>query len=423
VASSSYGSAVLRIRDFRFLIINKFLLTFGVQMVNVTAGWHIYQLTRDPLSLGLIGLSEAAAFISFALWAGRTADRVEKRRVILRAESMVLLCVFGLWFLAWSESAAVFPIYVLFAVSGIARAFLWTSSASFSQQIVPTAIYSSAAAWNASVYEIACVLGPAAGGLLTGLWGPRYAYGIATLSVAAALVFAFRLNRHPPAPSPEKEDFFQSLSAGLRFVFRHQVLLATMLLDMFAVLFGGVVALLPIFAEMLKVGPVGLGLLRASQSVGAIIMALAQTRRPPFQNTGRTLLYAVSVFGLCIIAFGLSKNFYLSMVLLALAGAADNISVVIRSSILQAATPDHMRGRVSAINGIFIGSSNELGAFESGVAAKLVGTVPAVLFGGIMTLLTVGATMWKFPRLRKLKSVTNIGLEAGGFNTDIRRDT
>jgi MFS family permease len=402
---------VLRIPDFRLLIINKFLLTFGVQMVGVIAGWQIYQLTRDPLSLGLIGFSEAIAFIGFALWAGRTADQREKRRVILLGEGAAFLCVLTLWALAWHGNKATLPIYMIFAASGVARAFLWTAVSSYSQQIVPTAIYSSAAAWNSTVYEVACVLGPAAGGLLTGLFGAQCAYGVATLAVGAAMLFAWQLNLHPPAPNPVREGTLESLSAGLRFVLGHQVLLAAMLLDMFAVLFGGVVALLPIFAEMMKVGPVGLGLLRASQSIGAIVSALIQTRRPPFQNAGRILLQAVTVFGLCIIAFGLSRNFYLSMLLLALAGAADNISVVIRAGIIQAVTPNPMRGRVAAINGIFIGSSNELGAFESGIAARLLGTVPAVLFGGCMTLLTVGASAWKFPRLRQLKTVANLAAE------------
>jgi MFS family permease len=284
--------------------------------------------------------------------------------------------------------------------------------------IVPKEIYSSAAAWNSSAWEIASILGPATGGILYGMIGPAWAYGAATMFILAGLAYAFRLSAVQPITVKKQERVFQSLATGIRFVFQNQIILAALALDMFAVLFGGVVAVLPIFAEILSVGPIGLGLLRASQSVGAIAMALLQTRRPPFRNTGRTLLTAVGIFGVCIIGFALSRNFYLSMALLALAGMVDNISVIIRASILQAATPNHMRGRVSAVNGIFIGSSNEIGAFESGLAAKVMGTVPSVIFGGVMTLITVGAVVWRFPQLRRLKSIANLG-PAGEANREI----
>jgi predicted MFS family arabinose efflux permease len=410
----------LRIRNFRLLTLNKFLVTFGAQMMEVIVGWQIYQITHDPLSLGLIGFSEAAAFISFALWAGHIADRTEKRLLIVLAESVGLLSAVTLWAFTLVGNTRTLPIYGVIALSGLARAFLWSSSTSYSEMIVPKEIYSSAAAWNSSAWEIASILGPATGGLLYGFYGPRLAYGVAAIFIATALAVAFRLDKHPPVKGEADQDILQSLATGIRFVFAHQIILTALALDMFAVLFGGVVAILPIFAEILRVGPIGLGLLRASQSLGAITMAFIQTRRPPFRNTGRTLLTAVSLFGLCIIAFGLSTNFYLSLALLALAGMADNVSVVIRASILQAATPNPLRGRVSAVNGIFIGSSNEIGMFESGVAAKLMGTVPSVIFGGVMTLLTVAITAWKSPRLRNLQSLRQIQSPAEGFNTDLR---
>jgi len=402
------SSTVLKIRDFRLLILNKFLLTLGIQMMGIIVSWQVYQLTKDPLALGLIGFSEAAAFIGVALWAGHVSDQSEKRRLMVWAQQAMLLCALALWTLTTLHNTRTFLIYVVIASSGVARAFFWASSTTYSQMIVPKEIYSSAAAWNSSSWEIATILGPAVGGLLYGAWGAKTAYGIALAIIGLSLFFARQLNKLPPVLSQRKEPVLESLTTGFRFVFGHPIILGAMALDMFAVFFGGVVALLPIFAEMLKVGPTGLGLLRASQSLGAISMALVQTRRPPFKNMGRTLLTVVSIFGLCIIAFGFSRNFYFSMALLALAGAADNISVIIRASIQQAATPDAMRGRVSAVNGIFLGSSNELGAFESGVAAKLLGTVPAVLFGGMMTLLTVGWTMWKFPQLKNLKSVSDL---------------
>jgi MFS family permease len=404
---------VLKIRDFRLLVLNKFLLTFGAQMITVIVGWQIYQMTHDPLSLGMIGFAEAAAFISFALWAGHLADRTEKRLLILMSEVVAVICSLMLCGLTWQQNTLTLPIYIVIAASGVSRAFLWSASTSFADMIVPKEIYSSAAAWNSSAWEIASILGPAAGGLIYGFWGPLAAYSVAAGFTALALAIAFLLNKRPPVVGHEtlKMGVLESLSTGVRFVFSHQAILGALALDMFAVLFGGVVAVLPIFAEILNVGPIGLGLLRASQSLGAITMAIIQIRRPPFRHAGRTLFTVVTIFGGCIIAFGLSRNFYLSMALLALAGLVDNISVIIRASIIQAATPNHMRGRVSAVNGIFIGSSNEIGAFESGVAAKLMGTVPSVIFGGVMTLLTVGFMVWCFPTLRKLKSVQNLGSE------------
>jgi predicted MFS family arabinose efflux permease len=418
--ASLFSAAVLKIRDFRLLAQNKFLFTFGSQMVGVIVGWQIYQITHDPLSLGLIGLAEAIAFIAFALWAGHVADRSEKRFLIIGSETLALLCVVALLALTIAGVRATWPFYLTIGFSGMARAFLWSSSTSLSEMIVPREIYSSAAAWNSSAWEIASIIGPATGGILYGLRGPATAYAAATLVVAISLVFAFELNARHPVAELKEESVSKSLRTGIRFVFHHEVILTALALDMFAVLFGGVIAVLPVFAEILRVGPTGLGFLRASQSAGAITMALIQTRRPPFRHTGRTLLGAVSLFGLCMIAFGFSRNYYLSMALLALGGMADNLSVVIRASILQAATPNHMRGRVSAVNGIFIGSSNEIGAFESGLAAKLMGIVPSVAFGGMMTLLTVAVTWWRSPKLRALKTVQELGTE--GFNVAIEKE-
>lgn len=403
-----FNTPAMRIRDFRLFILNKFLLTFGVQMLGIVVSWQVYQLTHDPLALGWIGFSEAIAFIATSLWSGHISDQREKRELILWAEAAIFICAAGLWYLTLRSNTEMLPIYVVVGLSGIARAFLWASSTTYSQMIVPKEIYSSAAAWNSTAWEIATITGPAAGGLLYGWVGARGAYEVAVLCIGVSIVFAVKLAKMPPVIAEKKERLWDSLTSGLRFVFSHQVLVGAMALDMFAVLFGGVVAILPVFADILKVGPAGLGFLRASQSLGAITMAIFQTRRPPFKNTGKTLFMAVALFGVFTIAFGLSKNFYLSMGLLALAGAADNISVVIRASILQAATPDAMRGRVSSVDGIFIGSSNEIGAFESGLAAKLFGTVPSVVFGGCMTLITVGFTMFFVPKLRNIKSIKEI---------------
>jgi MFS family permease len=400
-----------RIRDFRLLVTNRFLLTFGVQMMGVTVGWQVYQLTHDPLVLGLIGLAEAVTYIGSALLAGHAADRLEKRRIILSAQTVLLFSVLGLLLLSWRGNTRMGPVYAVFALTGIARAFLWSASSSYAEMIVPKEHYARAAAWTSSSWEIGSVLGPAAGGLLYGLAGPNASYLAAASVIVGALLVGSQLGEVRPQ-AVEDEGLFESLVTGVRFVFRHQVILGALALDMFAVLFGGVVAILPVFAELLRVGPMGLGLLRGAQSAGAITMALIQTRRPVFRHAGRSLLFVVALFGVAILGFAVSRSYVLSLALLAVAGMADNVSVVVRASILQASTPDRMRGRVAAVNGIFIGSSNELGAFESGLAARLLGATRSVILGGVMTLIAVATVGWRFPRLRKLREIAALATPA-----------
>ncbi len=396
-----------RIRDFRLLVTNRFLLTFGVQMMGVTVSWQAYQLTHDPLTLGFLGLAEALTYIGSALLAGHTADRLEKRRIILSAQSVLFVSVLGLLLLSWGGNTRMGPVYAVVALTGIARAFLWSASISYAELIVPKEHYRKAAALTSSSWEIGTMLGPAVGGLLYGLAGANLSYLVAASVVAGALATGSRLGKvHPPQSADE--GLWRSLATGVRFVFGHQVILGALVLDMVAVLFGGVVAILPVFAELLRTGPAGLGLLRAAQSAGALTMALLQSRRPAFLHAGKSLFLAVALFGLCILGFAVSRNFALSFLLLAAAGMADNVSVVIRASILQAATPDRMRGRVAAVNGIFIGSSNELGAFESGLAARLLGATRSVILGGVMTLIAVGTVAWRFPRLRRLGSIASL---------------
>lgn len=402
------GRVYPRIRDFRLLVANRFLLTFGVQMMGLTVAWQVYQLTHDPLTLGLVGLAEAVTYIGSALLAGHAADRLEKRRIILTAQTVLLASVLGLLALSAAGNTRMGPVYAVIALTGIARAFLWSAGTSYAELIVPKEHYRKAAALTSSSWEIGSILGPAAGGLLYGVAGPNLSYVIAATVVAGALVVGSRLGKVHPPPG-EDEGLWQSLSTGVRFVFRHQVILGALVLDMVAVLFGGVVAILPIFAELLRVGPMGLGLLRGAQSAGAITMALIQTRRPAFHHAGRSLLFVVALFGVCIFGFALSRSFLLSLLILAAAGMADNVSVVIRASILQAATPDRMRGRVAAVNGIFIGSSNELGAFESGVAARLLGVTRSVILGGVITVIAVLTIGWRFPQLRGLREIGNLG--------------
>lgn len=400
VVSFAESRAVLQIRDFRYFLLSRFCATLSSQMQALIVAWQIFQLTNDPLKLGLVGLVEAVVFITFSFWAGHFSDRREKRAIILVAQAILFLCALGLLQLS-RQHVGVWAIYAVIAVTGLARSYLWPASFSYSELTVPREIYGRAAAWNATGWEVGSVVGPAIGGAIYAWKGPVAAYAVVAMLAALGFYFATKMGKRPPIiATPETPS--TDLLSGVRFVFSHPVLLSAISLDMFAVLFGGAVAILPMFAVMYGVGPVGLGWLRAAPSLGAILMAVYQQSRPPFEQTGRVLLGAVAFFGIFTIAFALSKSFWMSMILLAATGAVDNISVVLRASIMQAYTPDHMRGRVSSVNGIFIGSSNEIGAFESGLAAKLMGAVPSVVFGGIMTLVTVGAIYGLVPGLRRL---------------------
>jgi len=271
-------------------------------------------------------------------------------------------------------------------------------------QLVPKELYPNSSTWNSLIWHIAAVSGPAIGGLIYGYFGVGSAYlGVLAVYSLSFIFFAYTKSRPKPI-NTDSDNIYKSLKEGLKFVFKNQIILSSMALDMFAVLFGGAVAMLPVFAsEILKVGPEGLGLLRAAPATGAVIMSFTLAHRPPLTNTGKKLMYAIAGFGLCIICFALSENFYLSLFILFLSGILDNVSVVIRQTIMQLYTPDAMRGRVASVNSIFIGSSNEIGAFESGAAAKIMGLVPSVIFGGSMTLLIVYITSRLAPKLKKLE--------------------
>jgi len=400
--------AVLKIKDFRLFIIFRFFTTVAFQMQGLVVGWQVYNLTKDPLALGLVGLAEAIPFIIVALYAGHVADRFNRKRIILVftgvfIPSPLLLLAFSCRPEPFFASFGVLPIYFIVAVSGIARAFLYPAFIALMSQLVPRHLYTNSSTWNSTVWHIGAITGPAIGGLMYGFFGVKVAY----LTVMGFIVFSTILfgnvKSHPIPPAEENETLKQRLSSGLRFVFSNQLLLASMTLDMFAVLFGGAVAMLPIFAaEVLMVGPIGLGFLRSAPMAGAVIMSLFLAYRPPMANAGRNLLIGVTGFGLSIICFALSTNFYLSLFILMMSGMFDNISVVIRATTMQLVTPNEMRGRVASVNSIFIGSSNEIGSFESGLAAKLMGLIPSVIFGGGMTLLVVTVTAKVAPMLRKL---------------------
>jgi MFS family permease len=402
--------AALRIRNFRWFIASLLAMTVATQIQAVVVAWQIYEITRDPLSLGLIGLAEAVPFIGIALFAGHVADRVNRLRISLVSLAALLLCSLALLGFtlhpAVVATGRIWPIYAVIFFSGIARSFLQPARSALGAELVPRVLYPNAVTWRSSTWQLAEVVGPAVGGLVYGFGSATAAYAVDASLMAVGFLSLARL-RHQPAPAQRTDEpFLQSLATGVRFVRSQPVILGALTLDLFSVLFGGAVALLPVFAaEILHVGPQGLGVLRAAPAVGAVLMSLVLAHRPPLRRAGRTLLISVALFGLSIIAFGLSRSFFLSLALLAVNGMADTVSVVIRSTLLQVLTPDHLLGRVSSVNAIFIGSSNELGAFESGTAARLIGTVPSVVLGGLATLGVVAITSIKNRPLRKLREL------------------
>ncbi|HEY9165556.1 MAG TPA: MFS transporter [Candidatus Kryptonia bacterium] len=401
--------ASLKVRDFRWFVLARFAQTFAIQMQSLVVGWQVYQETHDALSLGLIGFCEAAPFLGIALVAGHVADVVSRKKIILVTGGVYSLCAATLLLISTELhfillQHGVFPIYVVIFVIGLTRGFMSPAQAAFSSQLVPRALYGNASTWGTVSWQISEVVGPAVGGLVYSFADIGTAYGAVILLSAIGFAFFALIHNKPMPVRNRQETVMQSLSVGVRFVFRNQALLSAVTLDMFAVFFGGAFAVLPIFADkVLHVGPRGLGLLRASPAVGAIIISVVMANYPMFRKAGRNLFACVFAYGVMVIAFALSRNFYLSLAFLLLSGMFDNVSVVIRSTILQLLTPDEMRGRVSAVNGIFTGTSDGLGSFESGVAAKLLGLVPSVVFGGSMTLVTVAAVRVAAPELRTLK--------------------
>ncbi|WP_242929428.1 MFS transporter [Pontibacter vulgaris] len=401
--------AVLRIPDFRLYISARLCITLAMQIQAVIVGWQIYNITKDPLSLGLIGLAEAIPSIVVSLYAGYLADMVPRKKIIMVVVTVLLLCSGALLYftLDMSHTLNLFgalPIYIVIFISGIARGFMGPAVFSFMPQLVANKqLYANAITWSSTTWQAASVGGPALGGLIYGFFGISAAYTTDAVLVLLALVSFSMIGSKPLPENVNPQNLKESLRSGISFVFNNQIILNAISLDLFAVLFGGAVALLPIFAsEILMTGPQGLGFLRAAPAIGSVLMAVIMAYYPISANAGRKMLICVAGFGVCIILFGLSTNFWFSLLLLALSGAFDSISVIIRSTLIHTLTPEYMKGRVSSVNNIFVGSSNEIGAFESGFAAKLMGVVPSVVFGGIMTLLVVGVTAFKADKLRQL---------------------
>jgi MFS family permease len=398
-------------RDFVLFLIGLGAATLGIQIQGTVVGYEMYHLTHDPLSLGTIGLAEALPFLLLSLLGGHVADRRDRRRIVMGAFAAMVVAALGLRALSGRQDLAPamqqFGMYAFIAVGGVCRAFLTPARTALAAQLVPRAQFARAVTWRTGIFQLTTVVGPGLGGLLIGWVGTRGAY-LVTVALLLAAVGAMAAVRPPPrAPAPPAPDsVWKSVGEGVRFLTSDRVLIGAVTLDLFAVLFGGATALLPVFAaEVLHVGPTGFGFLRAANGVGALLASAFMAARPPMKNAGRTLLIAVAGFGVAIIGFALSRWFVVSLVLLAASGALDMVSVLVRSTLLQLRVPDHLLGRVSSVNQIFIGSSNEIGAFESGVAARLLGTVTSVVFGGSVTLAVVALVAWRAPELRRLSKL------------------
>ncbi|WP_291403961.1 MFS transporter [Daejeonella sp.] len=397
----------MRFPEFRSYIAMRFLFTFAYQIQAVVVGWHIYQLTKDPLSLGLIGLAEAIPSITVTLYGGYIADKSDKKKLLVWIIASMLFCSAILAIVTTNDVIQVigqtWVILIMYGIIfcvGIARGFYSPTAFALMAQIIPKEHYTNSSTWNSGSWQTASIMGPAVGGLLYAFSGITACFIVIVSFIALALVCIKFFVKNYPATFIPKENIFKSLSEGIRFVFKSKMILGALSLDMFSVFFGGAVALMPIFAhDILKVGAEGLGFMRAAPALGAVVTMFILAKYPPMNKPWRNLLLAVAGFGISIICFGLSRNFYLSFLFLFFEGAFDSVSVIIRSTILQILTPEEMRGRVSAVNGIFINSSNEIGAFESGATARLMGTIPSVLFGGSMTLIIVLITYLKTKRL------------------------
>nr|WP_197974276.1 MFS transporter [Stenotrophomonas sp. CFBP 13724] len=390
---------------FSQLLAYRIFAMLSYQVVAVTVGWHIYEVTRNPFSLGLVGLAEVLPFFCVAPFAGYLVDHLPRRRLGMVAcaglvATALVLCAVAL---GWLPFHGVWPIYAAIALTGMVRAFLSPIYNALFARVLERHQFARGAGLGSVFFQAGMVVGPALGGVLVGWGGKGVAYGAATGFALMAMACLATLKVSEPVHTGPAAPIFRSIAEGARFVIGNRIMVGAMALDMFSVLLGGVVAMLPAFLqEILHYGPEGLGILRAAPALGSIAVGLWLARHPLQKHAGRVLLFAVAGFGLCVIGFGLSHHFWLSALILLFYGAFDGVSVVVRSTILQLATPEEMRGRVSSINGIFISSSNELGAFYAGTMARWLGLVPAVVLGGFAVLSVAGITAWKNPTLRRL---------------------
>lgn len=401
---------MLRVRDFQLYLIGRFIASFGQQMLGTAVGWELYERTNSKLALGFVGLAQITPLVLLTLPAGHLADQRDRRAIILWTESLTAAACAGLTFVSWTHAPVVWT-YVLLFLSATARAFLWPASGAILPQLVPRAMFPEAVTWNSGSFQLSAAMGPVVGGLVIA-WAGRaaevYAFNVVAALVCGLMIWSVRSR---PAEVVRREKMsVASLWAGVRFVFETPVILGTISLDLFAVLLGGAVALLPVYArDILHVGAGGLGWLRAATPIGSVAMALVLAHRPPMQRAGHALLLAVAGFGVATMVFGVSRSFPLSLAMMFVLGVLDNISVVVRHTLVQVLTPDAMRGRVSAVNSLFIGASNEFGSFESGLVAHWFGTVFAVVSGGVGTVLVVVATALIWPQLRRIGRLDTAG--------------
>lgn len=403
--------ASIKIAEYRDLMAGRFTFIMGLRMMGTLVGWWIYNLTNDPFAIGLIGLSEVIPAVSLALYAGHVIDISEKRKLLLTGVILYFIAVVILLTLSTNFTAdhlsnhwIAICIYVVIFFTGVVRAFTGPTFGVLIAYIVPKETLQNATTWNQGTWLSASVTGHAVGGFLIAGFGITGTLIVITFLMIVSSIFLIRLRQKPALNKRGEKKTLDSVFEGLRFVFKTKELLGAISLDLFAVLFGGAVAMVPVYArDILKVGPQGFGFLNAASDLGSICIVILLTLFPLRKKQGRTLLFAVAGFGTCIIIFGLSKWFWLSFAALFIGGLVDGISVVVRGTITQLKTPDNMRGRVMSVNSMFINSSNELGQFESGLAAKLLGVVPSVVFGGCMTLFVVATTWIKAPTLRKME--------------------
>jgi MFS family permease len=399
-----------RYREFRFFVVASFLITIAQLVQEVVIGYELYRITHDPLAIGMIGLVEAIPFIGLSLFGGHLADRLSKKKMIIISVSGILLSSLFLHFYTvdsmretLSPAGLLIGIYSVIFLIGVLRAFYSPAATSLRAFLIPREAYENASTWSSSAWQTGAIVGPMISGFLYALFGFSNTLLVVVALIGGTLILMLNIEDKPVTAPPKHENIFASLKEGIHFVFKKKIILYSISLDLFSVLFGGVVAILPVFAEdILHVGAEGLGILRAAPSLGAVITLFMISRYSPMKHPWRNLLTVVTGFGLCILVFAFSKSMMLSLAALFFSGALDSVSVVIRATILQLMTPDDLRGRVQAVNGMFLSSSNELGAFESGFAAKLMGTIPSVIFGGTMTLLIVG---WVYTKTKDLFSV------------------
>lgn len=403
---------ILKNKEFRWFVLARFFLTLAIQMQMSTINLQIYyEHTKEEYVLGLIGLTEAAPFIVTSFFSGYIADTVNRRKILLLGCLALFIGSLFLWtysaaFFAWLSALGMTALFVVVFIFGIIRSFLAVTTAPFMSQIISRELYTQSATWNSTAWHIGSILGPVLAGVLYGYHNSLNAdWCYATTCLLFVMTFiCYSCIKSKPLPQKQtSETFLQSMLVGVKFVFQNKLVLSALSLDLFAVLFGGAVALIPAFTDkILHLGPEAYGLLRTAPAIGAVLMALRLTVYTPSKKAGVSLLIGVAAFGLFTILFALSVNYWFAFLMLLCTGAFDNISVVIRHSILQLSTPDEMRGRVAAVNSIFIGSSNEIGAFESGMAARILGLVPSIVFGGTMTILVVLGIHKLNPELKKL---------------------